>query len=58
MYVFLLFLLSCLMGWLIWRKLFMTSLRPYLRSILTSLSIIIIFVVLFWISVGLSIINV
>ena len=50
MYVLLLFILACLLGWLLWRRLFLTSLHPAWRAVLTTLCIIVLFVIFFWVS--------
>ena len=51
MVVFLIFILACLLGWLLWRRLRRTRLHPLLRFILTLLFTALVYILLFWISV-------
>lgn len=51
MYVILIFILSCLLGWVIWRGLRRTKLPPIVCAFLAMLCIVLIFIALFWISV-------
>lgn len=55
MYIILIFILSCLLGWVIWRRLCLTGIPAFLRVILALLAVALIFVALFWISVYVSI---
>ena len=55
MYVILIFALACLLGWLLWRRLCRTHLLPFLRALLTLLCIVVSYIVLFWISIYISI---
>ena len=55
MYIILIFILSCLLGWVIWRRLCLTKVPALLRVILALLAVVLIFVALFWISVYVSI---
>ena len=51
MYMILIFVLACLLGWLLWRRLCRTSLPFLLRFILAVFFTALVFIVLFWISV-------
>lgn len=55
MYLILMFILSCLLGWVIWHRLCRTRIPAFLRLILALLAAALIFVALFWISVYVSI---
>lgn len=55
MYIILIFVLSCLLGWAFWRRLSRTRLPSVLCVLLALLCVILIFVALFWISVYVSI---
>lgn len=55
MYVILIFILSCLLGWVIWRGLRRTKLPPIVCALLAMLCIVLIFIALFWISVYVSV---
>ena len=54
MYVFLIFILACLLGWLLWRRLRRTRLALPLCLLLTLLFIARVYILLFWISVYVS----
>lgn len=55
MYVILIFILSCLLGWVAWRGLRRTKLPPIVCALLALLCVVLIFVALFWISVYISV---
>lgn len=55
MYIILIFILSCLLGWVIWRGLRRTKLPPIVCALLAMLCIVLIFIILFWISVYVSV---
>lgn len=51
MYILLIFILACLLGWLLWRRLCRTRLAPFLRLLLALLFAALVFILLFWASV-------
>lgn len=55
MHIILIFILSCLLDWVIWRGLRRTKLPPIVCALLAMLCIVLIFIILFWIGVYVSV---
>lgn len=54
MYTFLIFIVACLLGWVLWRRLGRTNMAFLLRVMLTSLFVVVVFILLFWLSISVA----